>query len=341
MTAQTVISDKLIAKSIDLMRLSVGERKKALALLEQMRRELIAKLASDKLTELGKRRTQQLLTQSSDVIDSYYAKINAGLDKTLTGLASHEADATAKIISDTGLTATIPTQTAIASIVSDVLIQGAPSKDWWAKQSEQTHFNFAQQVRQGVAQGETNQQIISRVSSIMDVRKRDAASLVQTSVQTIANDARLATFRQNSDVTKGVRQLSTLDGHTSDICMAYSGAEWDLDGNPINGTSLPFDGGPPRHFNCRSVLVPITKTFRELGLDIDEPDAGTRASDEGQISAKITFDEFLSRKSKAQQDDMLGVGRAELWRSGKITLRDLLDQKGRPLTLKQLQNKNL
>jgi SPP1 gp7 family putative phage head morphogenesis protein len=338
-TPQAIISDALIAKSIDLMRLSVGERIKALALLEQMRRELIAKLASDKLTELGKRRTQQLLTQSSDVIDSYYAKINAGLDKTLSGLATHESAATTKIIADTGLTATIPTQTAIASVVSDALIQGAPSKDWWAKQSEQTRFNFAQQVRQGVAQGETNQQIISRVSAIMDVRRRDAASLVQTSVQTIANDSRLATFRLNSDVVKGVRQLSTLDGHTSDICIARSGAEWDLDGNPINGNDLPFEN-PPIHFGCRSVLVPITKTFRELGLDIPEVPQGTRASDEGQIKASTTFTEFLSGKSKEYQDDLLGKGRAELWRDGKITLRDLLDQRGRPLTLKQLQDKH-
>jgi hypothetical protein len=36
---------------------------------------------------------------------------------------------------------------------------------------------------------------------------------------------------------------------------------------------------------------------------------------------------------------MLGKGRAELWRSGKITLNQLLDQRGNPLTLAQLQSR--
>jgi hypothetical protein len=138
-------------------------------------------------------------------------------------------------------------------------------------------------------------------------------------------------------VIKGVEQISTLDSHTSEICMAYSGAQWDLDGEPLPGTTLPFNGGPPRHVNCRSVLVPITKTFKELGIDIEEPAPSTRASDEGPISATITFDDFLKRKTTEEQDAMLGKGKAQLFRDGKITLRDLLDQSGNPLTLKELE----
>lgn len=154
-----------------------------------------------------------------------------------------------------------------------------------------------------------------------------------------ANSARLNTFRKNSDVVAGVEQISTLDCHTTLICMAYSGATWDLDGNPIRGTTLPFNGGPPRHFNCRSVLVPVTKTFRELGLNIDEPKSSTRASDEGQVSNKISFDDFLKRKGDAYADEMLGKGRADLWRSGKIRCRDLLNDNGNILSLQELQAK--
>lgn len=334
------INDKITVKHIDLMRLAVGERKKALSLLEKMRKELIAKIATEDLTVFGKRRASQLLAEANAVIDDYYSQINAKISKTLDGLATHETEATTKIMVDAGLDAALPSQATMSAIVSDVLIMGAPSKDWWAKQSESTQFAFAQQVRQGMAQGETNQAIIGRVMGIMDVRRRDAASLVHSSIMTVANDARLAVFKANDDINKGVKQVSTLDGNTSDVCIAYSGAEWDLDGNPINGNDLPFDGGCPRHFNCRSVLVPITKTFREIGLDIDEIAEGTRASDEGQIKASTTFTEFLSGKSKEYQDDLLGKGRAELWRDGKITLRDLLDQKGRSLTLAELKEKH-
>jgi SPP1 gp7 family putative phage head morphogenesis protein len=328
--------DDLIARSIALFRLTAGERKKALALLEAMRKELNRKLNEGNLTDFGKRRPKQMLRQANEIISQSYSAINTRLDETLSGLAGVETASTAKILVSLGVTITTPTANAIQSIVSDVLIQGAPSKAWWAKQSEQTQFAFAQQVRQGIAQGEPNAKIVNRVRAVMDVRKRDAAALVHTSVQTVANDARLAVFKANGDAIKGLKQLSTLDGRTSDICMAYSGAEWKLDGTPINGAPA-FNGGTPRHFNCRSVIVPILKSFRDLGIDIDEVPEGTRASEEGQVPASTTFEQFLSRKTKEQQDDMLGAGRADLWRDGKITLRDLLDQNGRPLALNELK----
>jgi hypothetical protein len=36
---------------------------------------------------------------------------------------------------------------------------------------------------------------------------------------------------------------------------------------------------------------------------------------------------------------MLGKGRAQLWRDGKITLQDLLNAQGVPLTLRELREK--
>jgi hypothetical protein len=65
----------------------------------------------------------------------------------------------------------------------------------------------------------------------------------------------------------------------------------------------------------------------------------TRASSIGQIDAKTTFDQYLKRVPSDQVDDMLGKGRAQLWRDGKITTPQLLDQAGNELTLKQLREK--
>ena len=146
-----------------------------------------------------------------------------------------------------------------------------------------------------------------------------------------ASAARLTVLRENSDIIAGYRQISTFDGHTCLICMAYSGACWDLKGNPIRGTVLPFLGGPPRHFNCRSGLVAILKNR------LFDNAATTRASDEGPLPASMTFDDFLRRKSQAYQDKMLGAGRGDLWRRGKIVCRDLLDREGHILTLEELQ----
>jgi len=130
-----------------------------------------------------------------------------------------------------------------------------------------------------------------------------------------------------------------MDSHVSEICLAYSGAEWDLAGEPINGNTLPFNGGTPRHWGCRSVITPITLTFRELGIDAPEH-KGTRASDEGQIRSDITMTEFLKGKDKSYIDDLLGPGRAKLFMDGKLTLPDLLNFQGNPLTLVQLSAKH-
>jgi hypothetical protein len=58
---------------------------------------------------------------------------------------------------------------------------------------------------------------------------------------------------------------------------------------------------------------------------------------DGVVAADLTFDQFLKSKPPEFADKMLGKGRAELWRSGKITLNQLLDQRGNPLTLAQLK----
>ena len=111
---------------------------------------------------------------------------------------------------------------------------------------------------------------------------------------------------------------------------------WELDGTPLEG-ALPFNGGPPRHFNCRSSLIPVLKSFEELGLPkIDFPE-GTRASIDGQIPADISFNDFLRGKSATFQNNLLGPAKARLWRSNKITLKQLVDVRGNPLTVAELQ----
>ena len=277
------------------------------------------------------------------------AKLKASIDVTpqaidYAGLAKTEADFTAKTFTSIGLEASLPSEATLKALVNGSLIEGAPSAKWWAKQSDDLAFKFSNQVRQGVAQNETVQQIVRRVAGskrlgipgIMDVSRRNASALVHTSIQQVAADAKLATFKANADVVKGTRFLATFDSHTSAQCIAHSGAEWDLEGNAIKG-GFPFEP-PPLHFNCRSTLVPITLTFKELGIDVPEV-KGTRASDLGQVKSDLSFDGFLKRHSTEYQDDLLGPGKAALWREKKITLTDLMGQSGRPLSLDALKGK--
>lgn len=335
-----------IAQALDLLRFEAGIRVKVLKLLVDMQRELVAELSQYDLTEFGKARANALLRDSAEIIKTYYKDIDTLMAGKLFGMAdvvmSHTKQAVTSAMK-VNIAYGLPPENYLKKLVSDVLIQGAPSAKWWERQSGDTAFRFANEVRQGLAQGQTTQQIVSRIvgrggePGIMDIARRNANALVTTSAQTVAAAARRETYQRNSDVIKGIRQVSTLDSHTTAICMAYDGAEFDLNDEPINGTTLPYNGGVPRHWGCRSIEVPTTKTFKELGIDMPEPDGGTRASTDGQVSDKMKFEDFLKTKSTQWQDEKLGKGKAELWRSGKMSLTQLLDQSGNPLTLKQLR----
>lgn len=344
------ITESMLRQQVDLLRLEAGTRRGVIRLLDNMLNELTQLLRSGDLTNFNKARVSALITQAADTIESYYSKIHGVADETLSAVAEASSNHAAKQLDKTfgvvaDFDAALPTESYLARIGSNAVILGAPSEAWWSRQSQDTSFRFANAVRQGLVAGATNEQIVSRVAGgrgyagIMDVSKANARSLVHTSIQEVANEARRETFKKNDDVVEGIRQVSTLDSNTTDICMAYDGAEFDLDGEPINGTELPYDGGCPRHWGCRSVEVPITKTFKALGVDAPEPDEGTRASADGPVSGKMTFADFLDNQTKEDQDEMLGKGRAELWREGTITLQQLLDQKGNPLTLEELREK--
>lgn len=233
---------------------------------------------------------------------------------------------------------------------SSLLIQGTVMGDHWKRQSGQFRTAFLDQIRTGMANGESTLQMAARISGgtvggiqfpgIIKTSRKKAETLVRTAVNATSNHARIATFQNNPEMIKAIVQVSTLDGRTSETCVAYSGQMWDVETlEPVGGSSLPFNGGPPRHFGCRSSLNPVLKSFEEMGLgDFDLPE-GTRASLDGQVAADISFDEFLLSKSETFQNRLLGVGRASLWRQGKITLQDLVNQNGRPLTLGQLEER--
>lgn len=76
---------------------------------------------------------------------------------------------------------------------------------------------------------------------------------------------------QNSDVIKGVELLCALDERTCLTCL-----ELDRSQNP---QELPI------HEGCRCVTLPVTKTFKDLGIDFPELSEGTRASAIGPVTA--------------------------------------------------------
>ncbi len=345
------LMDEIIQFQLDLRRFEAGTRQNVLSILKRMQNELVVALShGEQMTTWTKARKAELLRQVNAVINQSYATAQGELALSSESVASlqvkHMADVlAATAVVDVGVV--MPTQAVLARLADSVLIEGGPIADWWQKLAIETSFKVNNAIRQGIVQNETNAQIIARIvgkhgePGIMEITRKNAAALVQTATQTVANDARLKTFEANADVVTRLTWFSAMDGHVCPRCIALSGKTWT---NNADGTHAPLGHGvpfqnPPIHWNDRCVMLPGTKTFREMGINIDEAPMGQRASSKGPIAANTTFDDYLSRQSVAAQDAQLGKGRAQLFRDRKITLGQLIDGKGNELSLADLQAK--
>lgn len=297
---QTELIIRLLKYQLGLRRYEAGQRKEILKIIDELEREVIR-------------------SNDIDIIKANYPELPAMLPFAETAVE----------VSMRGFTRA-PTMAMIERI-SRPRFEGNFMSEWWSRAKQDLLFKVKGIIKAGVIESMDKGQMTNLLRGAFNGNRAQAAAVVQTSIHSIANDARQAVYEQNEDVIDGYYWLSTLDSRTSITCVGRSGLKWSIDKKPI-GHSIPFEV-PPIHWNCRSLVMPILSGFDELDRNM------TRASKLGPINANITFDRFLKMLSKKEQDEQLGVGRAKLWRDGKITLKDLLDGKGRELTLEELKEK--
>ena len=90
---------------------------------------------------------------------------------------------------------------------------------------------------------------------------------------------------------------------------------------------------PKRHFNCRSILRPIT-TFDTV---TERPENGDKT---GQIDSDITFKDWFTTQSAKFQKEYLGDARYKLYKDERLSIKSFVDVKdGRRFTIKELNEK--
>lgn len=233
----------------------------------------------------------------------------------------------------------LPTESVIKKIVNAPVYEGLTLKETFDKLDFNILYDMQSQIRLALLTGESIQQTKARFNTLFN-GKIDAniSTIVRTMTQTVVNQARAEFYKENEDIIKGYEHHSTLDLRTTAECGLRDGKQWDADFKPIKGNNFVFKWSP-LHYNCRSIILPITKSYRELGFDIDEIPKGTRASMDGQVPESTNFIDWIEKKSPEQQKQWFGVGKYELYKEGKITFSDLINQRGRPVTLKELEDK--
>lgn len=333
--------DSSVEIHLDAEMAAASANKTIVRLLQNLEKELTSKLEKG-VTEWSKARIIEQLNEAKTVIHQYYGDI----EKTSNDVTDNVSKAAAKATSSSLSVAVggqvpikvVPPADYLKTLASNTIVQGAVQKDWWASQAKDTASSFQTAVRQGLVAAETTPQIVGRVRGVMNISKRSAKTLVHTSAQSVANSAREKIFEDNSDVMSGKEWSAALDRRTCPSCGVRDGKRWTIDNKPIDH-AIPYTI-PPQHFQCRCSMIPVLKTWKELGINMDELPESTRASMDGQVTDK-TFEDWLKRKTEKSPNfanDLLGKGRAQLWKDGKITFDQMISG-GKELTLGELQKK--
>lgn len=374
---------ELTSGLIDLSRLTRTVQRRVVSMLRVLEADLVRKIESFDLEgelspSVRRLRTNQLIGNVRKIIRARYGMAAKRLEMELRELAvlTHEqAVAMINEVFSIDIVGITLTRADLKALVSRDVVLGEPTRAWWRGQAEGTRRRFAREMRLGSLSGETNAQLIRRVrggptgrnimvelangkvrrvrefsGGLMDASRREAEALVRTSMQSISNNTLLTTYKENDDIIKGVEAVTTLDGRTSDICMARTGAAWDNDGNalPESSVSEGFPGPPPWHWQCRSTLAPITKSWAELVEEasgdpkqqklLDTVPNSTRVSMDGLVGKEVkTFDDWLRIKGDTFAQQKLGPARFKLWKDGKLTTSQLINSAGKPRNLKQIR----
>lgn len=340
------LQDSAIGHAIDFTRYSNGVVKRLIALLNRSDADIFAKiqLALERLPaeSFTVERLDMLLQDVRRINEAAYLQLRHGLEGELRELVTYEASYQMQLFQSA-----LPVQLSVAAVSVDQVYSAALARPMqnrllseWAKGMEADKMiRIRDALRMGYVEGETISQMVQRIrgtrakgyeDGIIQTDRRNCEAIVRTAISHTANHTRQKFYEENESLIKALAWVSTLDSRTSSVCQARDGKQFPLNSGPR----------PPAHFNCRSTMVPVLRSWRELGIDIDELPESTRSSMDGQIPETTTYQTWLKGKPASFQDDILGKTKGALFRRGDLPLDRFVDKAGKEYTLDQLREKN-
>jgi hypothetical protein len=337
--------DESVAHSIDLLGYSNAVVRKMIRLLNATDADLMAQL-TQKLDTLPAssftvERLELLLASVRALNSQAYDTVSTELTKELKELTAYETQYQQKLLS---VTVPIPIASVNAEAVYSAAMarpfQGRLLREWMQGLEQGKAAVIRDAVRIGYIESQTTSEIVKRIrgtkalnysDGLLNITRTNAESVVLTALAHTSNYAQQALYSANADVMKGVRYTATLDTRTTLFCSSHDGTMY-----PLVGAKPSI----PHHIRCRSRYIAVTKSFRELGLNIDEFAPSTRASMDGQVPATTTYQEWLKKQSAERQNDVLGVTKAALFRKGDLPLDRFISKQGHEYTIAELKLKD-
>lgn len=333
MSVNLHLQDLDIRHQIGLSRYSAATAAKIVALLNRTETDIVDQIQAAGWDEVSRQsakvgRLEKLLEGIRVAQTEAYAAATKTLRTDLVELSEYEVEFQAGAIATAAKAVEVPvaigqlakpTAEMLKAAVDSRPFQGRLLKEWGKDLDSAAFRRVRDAVRIGYVEGESVQQIVTRIrgtkaarfkDGITEISRRDAEGLVRTAVTHTANASKDAFFRENSDVFRGVRWNAVLDGRTTAVCRGRDGQVFPLESGPR----------PPAHWRCRSTTTAVLK---------GEPDAPT-----GE-----TYGDWLKRQDSDLQEDILGKTKAKLFRDGGLPLDRFVDRAGAEYTLDELRRR--
>jgi SPP1 gp7 family putative phage head morphogenesis protein len=210
---------------------------------------------------------------------------------------------------------------------ADVLLEGRRMPEWWRLQAQQMTEATRRHVQTGLVLGESTRDIVKRIlppkestdPAVYRRARQQAGVLVRTAVTGVSSAAHLNAYqRMDPRISDRYQLVAVRDARTSLICIANDGKVFRYDD--------PAGLVPPLHHNCRTTLRPVVD-WKALGIP-EPPNQGPGGWKD--------YESWLRAQPDETQRQILGASRWDMWRSGRISLRQLVDSDTRVLTIGQL-----
>ena len=352
-TVNEKLQDANILHETRLERLKNNIVRQSIAILNKSDAALLAELTK-KLETLSQesftvQRLDALLASVRDLNAEAYAELTKTVNGELKDFVEYEAGYQYQLFKETlpfqvSLTAISAEQVYTAAVAKP--FQGRLLREWYQGLETDKAIKIRDTVRTGYVNNETVSQMVTKLrgtkalnyrDGIIEINRRNAETIVRTAIGHMAGFTKNRFYEANADIIKSVEWVSTLDSRTSEPCIVRDGKLYENGTHKPIGHKLPWGGGPGNyHFNCRSTSVAVTKSWKELGFEIDELSDSTRASMNGQVPADLKYGDWLKKQSAEIQDEVLGVTRAKEFRAG-ATIDRFYSDKGKFYTLSELK----
>jgi len=254
--------DAQLRHAIGVRRLSSGQARRVLALLEKSDDELAEKLATRAAGDVlrnGNFTTKRFKLLSRDIAlmrKEVFAEILAAHREELLKLSGAEQEFAKQLLEfyvPVRLEYAVASAATLRALVTTQPFSGGANAartlaQWWERTAAVDQRRILDAVQLGMVQQEAIPSIVRRVVEGTDLTRVNAEAVVRTAVNHVSNASREAFFDENAELIETLRWTSTLDGRTTAICRARDGHFAPVGEHPAPEPRLePPTARPPAH----------------------------------------------------------------------------------------------